>query len=377
MCLEKAYTESGYATKKHAPGAKTLPDGRMHGIAITGHIDSHGGVSGATRGGIVTITPDGKCLVNVGGARGCEGGPTMCCHVVAEALGMVYADVRIGDWGNTDTTLDAGIQAGSGFTGGAGSAFIRAALDARSKLFAAAVTKAGLKEITGITPADLDANNSEVFYTKDPTKKITYRTVMAGTGPIAGSATGWNSATAGGGQGLQRTREGLPAVGTAVNTNGGAAAAIELAVDPDTGEVEILGMWNCVDTGRTIFKRGTIKEMNSGNELMVWQCLYAGDVFDPATAALIGTHYDETMYTTTMDMDPTKFKTFDIESDDMAGPYGAHGIGEPCVTNYAAIINAIYNATGKWVDLRGGPLTPDIVLTALGKATIATSLLSR
>ena len=144
---------------------------------------------------------------------------------------------------------------------------------------------------------DVASANSEIFYKTDPTKKITYRTAMTGTGPIAGSAIGWNAATAGPGQGMQRTREGLPAVGTAVNTNGGAAACVELAVDPDTGEVEILGMWNAVDTGRTIFKRGTIKEMNSGSELIVWQCMYAGDVFDPATAALIGTHYDETMYT--------------------------------------------------------------------------------
>jgi CO/xanthine dehydrogenase Mo-binding subunit len=83
------------------------------------------------------------------------------------------------------------------------------------------------------------------------------------------------------------------------------------------------------------------------------------------------------MYDTTMDVDPTKFNTFDIESDDLAGPYGAHGIGEPCVSNYSSIINAIYNATGKWVDLRGGPCLPDIVLASLGKATIATSLLSR
>ena len=71
------------------PAPRPCADGRLHGIAITGHIDSHGGVSGATRGGIVTMTPDGKCLVNVGGARGCEGGPTMCCHVVAETLGMI------------------------------------------------------------------------------------------------------------------------------------------------------------------------------------------------------------------------------------------------------------------------------------------------
>jgi CO/xanthine dehydrogenase Mo-binding subunit len=57
----------------------------------------------------------------------------------------------------------------------------------------------------------------------------------------------------------------------------------------------------------------------------------------------------------------------DIESDDAAGPYGAHGIGEPCVTNYSAIICAIFNAIGKWVDTGKGACTPDKVLKALGK----------
>jgi len=139
----------------------------------------------------------------------------------------------------------------------------------------------------------------------------------------------------------------------------------------------VLGMWNAVDTGRTIFRRGTIKEMNSGNELIIWQALFAGDVFDPTTAALIGSFFDESMYDTLMDVDPTKFNVYDIESDDLAGPYGAHGIGEPCVSNQSVIHSAIFNAIGQWCDPRGGPLTPDIVLAALGKATIATSLLSR
>jgi CO/xanthine dehydrogenase Mo-binding subunit len=78
-----------------------------------------------------------------------------------------------------------------------------------------------------------------------------------------------------------------------------------------------------------------------------------------------------------MDVDPTNFHPFDIESDDHAGPHGAHGIGEPCNTNVSAIINAIYNATGKWVNPRGGPTTPDIVLESLGKAEIQTTLFSR
>ena len=377
MCFEKVFKESDYASKKHAPGAHTRADGKLHGIAIVGHLDSHVSVSGATRGGIVTMTDDGKCLVNMGGARATQGGPTMACHMVAETLGLLYDDVNIGEWGHTDTSLSAGGQNGSGFTGGAGSAFVRAAEDVRAKVFAAAITKAGLKEITGITVNDLDAENSEIFYKPDPSKRITYRVAMQGSGPMAGTAIGWNAATAGGRSGLQRTREGLPPVGSAVNVSGACATCVELTVDPETGEVEILGLWNAVDTGRTVSKRGTLKELDSGCELIVWQALYAGDVFDPKTAALIGSHYDETMMMTTMDLDVTKLTPYDIESDNYAGPWGAHGIGEPCSSNASAVICAIYNATGKWVNPRGGPTTPDIVLESIGKAEIKDTLYSR
>lgn len=374
-CFEWVHEASGYATKWHKPGAKKLEDGRYHGIAITGHYDSHGAVGGGSRAGIVTMTPDGKVLVNVGGARGCEGGPTMCCHVVAEVMGMKYEDVRLGEWGNTDVSLDAGIQAGSGFTGGAGSAFYNAAVDCRNKVFAAAITKAGLKEIAGITISDLEAKDSEIIYKKDPTKKITYRQAMSGTAPIAGTSAGWNGSATGGvgadGRGIggaQRDKGSHIKAGDRVNTNGGCAACAEVAVDPETGEVEILNYWNAIDTGRTIFKQGTLKEIGSGVELMICQGLFFGDVYDAATGACISSLYTETLFPTFMDIKTERMGLKDIESDDVAGPYGAHGIGEPCVSNYSAITCAIFNATGVWVDPDKGPMTPDKVLKALGKA---------
>ncbi|MCL2150194.1 MAG: molybdopterin-dependent oxidoreductase, partial [Dehalococcoidia bacterium] len=118
MCFEKVYQESNYATKKHNPGAYQLENGKMHGIAITGHLDSHGSVGGGSRGGNLVLTPDGQVQLNVGGARGTPGAETTMAHFVAEVMGLKYDDVGIGEWGNTDISLDSGIQAGSGFTGG-------------------------------------------------------------------------------------------------------------------------------------------------------------------------------------------------------------------------------------------------------------------
>ena len=100
---------------------------------------------------------------------------------------------------------------------------------------------------------------------------------------------------------------------------------------------------------------------------MIGQGLFYGDIYDRATGALLNTDYTEALFPTTLDIDPGRFNVADVESDDSAGPYGAHGIGEPCVTNYSAIICAIFNATAKWVDPEKGGCTPDTVLKALGK----------
>jgi CO/xanthine dehydrogenase Mo-binding subunit len=360
LCFAKVYSESGYQNKMHRPGLKTLTDGRLHGIAITGHLDSHGYIVGSSRGALVTITADGKCLLNVGGARGSEGGPTSCCIIAAEALGMNAADVVCGDWGNTDLALDGGMQAGSTFTASTGGAFYNAALDARARLFAVAVTKAPFAALK-VTPDKLAAKNSNVYLISDPTQTLSYQQVMAGTSPIAGYGVGWNSTL--------RTRSvGGVALGSVCNANGSAAACAELAVDPETGEVEILGYWNVVDTGRTIFKQGAIKEMLSGCELQIHQALFAGDVYDMPSGACISSQFTESLLPTAMDMKGERFNVYDIESDDAAGPYGAHGMGEPCVTNYSAIICAIFNATGKWVDPEKGACTPNKILKALGKA---------
>lgn len=366
-CFETVARESGFATKWHKPGTKKLADGRMHGIAIHCHTDSHGSVSGASNAALVLMQPDGTALIEMGGTKP-HHAPTEMCHFVAEVMGMKFDDVMVGGWGDSDVTLASGYHGGSSFTGAAGSSFVSAAKDARAKLFAAAITKTGLKEIAGITVGDLDAENSEIFYKKDPSKRISFRSAMTGTAPIAGYGVGWACAGGGtGGGGLQRELYGKPA-GTPVNAQSAAASVAEVAVDAETGEVEILGHWNAVGTGRVVFKQGVLCQMGSGSELQICQALYYGDVYDPTTGAVISSQYTEAQLPTTMDCVPSRLNLYPVEGDDYSAPLGAHGIGEPCVGSYSCIVQAIFNATGQWVDMDHGACNPDRVLKSLGKA---------
>jgi CO/xanthine dehydrogenase Mo-binding subunit len=364
-CFDAVYKESGFASKWHKPGAKTLADGRLHGIAITGHQDSHGGVNGSSRYGHIRMGGQdntGKCFVYVGGAKGSNGPQTQMGHTVAEVLGLKWEDIQIGPWANSDINLDTGNQVGSGHTA-ATTSYYNASMEMRNRLFERAITLDPFKAIAGIKADDLDANNSEIFLKSDPTKKTTHAAVTSGwREPQIVVSAGVGSGT------LRRHGVGTAKVGDACNTNGGAAACAEVAVDPDTGEVEVLNIWNAVDTGKTIFKKGVEKEMGSGCEIMINYNNFYGDVYDPATACILGMAFGCFNHQTAMDFNPNAFHLIEVESDDAIGGFGAHGIGEPCVTNAAAIKCAIFNATGKWLDWEHGSGNASKVLKALGKA---------
>jgi len=365
LCLDVAYKESGYATKKHAPGAKTLADGRLHGISVTGHQDSHGSVSGATRYGHLRMggqDNSGKCFVYVGGSRGSDGPQAVAMHISAEVLGLKYEDTELGEWANSDINLDTGSQGGSAWTGGAGSGFYNAALDMRNRIFTRAITLSPFKEISGIKADMLDAKNSEIFLASDPTKKVTHAQVTSGWDPQIAVSGGWAA-------NFRRNPIGDAKVGDLCNTTGSCATACELAVDPDTGEIEILGIWNAIHTGTSIFKTGCQKEIGSGCELMQHQALYYGDVYDAATGAIIGIGGQLNFaHPTTLDLNPEAQHIYDIENDDPAAPCGGRGIAEPCVSDISSIHCAFFNATGKWINSEHGASLNDKVLKALGKA---------
>ncbi len=444
-CFKQAYAQSGYATKWHKPATgNVMADGRLHGIAITGHHDSHAGVNGTSRYGHIRMGGQdntGKCIVYGAGAKASEGPQTQMSIFVAEVLGLKWEDISFDEWGNSDVNFDTGNQVGSGHTG-AGTSYINTAMEMRKRLFERAVTIAPLSTVTPtgvtratatatvtngevsnitvtnggsgysgnpsitftvptgaagagalatanvvngvvtgiavtnggvgyyiaptvnvsiLTPKDLDARNSEIFFVKDPTQKVTHAAVTTGWDPQTIVLKGWASA-------LISRKVGAANIGDACNTNGGAAACAEVAVDIETGQVEVLNFTNVVDTGTTIFRQGVLKEMGSGCEIMINYTFFYGDIYDPSTAAIMAMGHMNFNHLTAMDFNPSSFKLIDVESDDAGGPMGAHGIGEPCVTNASALYCAVYNATGKWFDWKSGSGTPDKLLIALDKA---------
>ena len=134
----------------------------------------------ATSGWAARTTP-ASASCTAAGSKASEGPQTEMSIVVAEVLGLNWSDIYFAEWGNSDVNFDTGNQVGSGHTGAATS-YYNTAMEMRNRLFARAITLAPFKDIAGITAADLDAKNSEIFYTKDPTKKTTHNAVVNAAG---------------------------------------------------------------------------------------------------------------------------------------------------------------------------------------------------
>ncbi len=398
---EKAYEASGYKTKWHDAHTKTVDDlyhngdTRWHGIAITGHHDSHGVINGGSqRGGIIRAHDDGTFTVLTGSARGCSGGTTVCCNVVAEVLGVSADKVKLGDWGNTDTTLPGGVQAGSSHTVSISTTFYNTAVLLRWKIFNAAMAHPTFYgQATSVD--DFDVEDGVIFLKKNPEVRAPYATILAknaaiaassngweieetytGMGPMLGKFTGYYAETENNTDQFGRIRGGAWRSkgnylkrGDYVTCNGAAAAACEVAVDPETGEVEILHYWNVVDAGTVMFRKGAEKEIAAGAECAHNMAFFFGDIYDEKYGKLLSTQYTEAMMPTYMDMKTEDHDLILYESRDVGGPFGCHGIAEPCVTNYVSVFLAIYNAIGVWINPEKGNIGPDRVLKSIKRAT--------
>ncbi len=342
-CIQKAADSIGWTTKWHQPGTKVLPDGRYHGIGISGFLCNKGQRLGDTDCVLITTTRDGGFYLIIG-ITGIQQTPSAQTCIAAEAIGVNYGDVKVGNYGNTAETQDCGMQAGSSRIITTGVATMQAGIDVKNQLFAVAAGPTMLNT----TPDKLSAAGGKIFLTSDPTKFVTHAAVLAAaTNPIVGR--GYNT------------------YDYSHQTRTTVATAVEVAVDEDTGAVEVLDMVTADDVGQAISRLGTEGQIQSGAvhgigfELM-WQWYVDQNNGVPLNPSFLGHRFP-----TSMDIPPPdSFTSIIVESGDIYGPFGAKGLGEPPnATPGPAIVNAIYNATGKWV--RSQPATPWKVLAALGK----------
>ncbi len=359
-CLEKATDAIGWKQKQHKHGGRTLPDGRKHGIGMAIAVHSGGGCNlpGAA---FVEVNKDGSVQLFAAGDESGQGVYTVETAICAEELGVRYEDVRVVR-ADTESAPQASYSAHSQNTCNMGGAIQLAARDAKKKLLMLAAGE------LGVEPEGLDAREGWIYVVADPAKKIA---VPAVTAKYIGARTLIDGRPLGcrvDGYGWYAQWENVP--WTPEEPEGSLVPktwichTVEVAVDTDTGAVEILNYVTAQDVGRVISLNTAENQLLGSTIMGIGFGLLEDFVRDPQNGQGLNASYLDYKIPTHLDVPPTT--TIMVEPINPNTVFGAKGIGEgSLVPSAPAIAHAVYNAIG--VRMNNTPFTPDRILQALGK----------
>jgi CO/xanthine dehydrogenase Mo-binding subunit len=134
----------------------------------------------------------------------------------------------------------------------------------------------------------------------------------------------------------------------------GSVGAAEVAVDLETGEIELLRYVTVADAGRVINPITAHGQEEGGAAMGIGHALFEACVFEDGSfrnPSLIDYRVPS------IDDVPADLESRFLERGDGPGPYGAKGVGESSIITVApAIANAVAAATGRRI--RDLPLTP-------------------
>jgi len=347
---EECATRALAALGERTSGSPTVRIGR--GLANT--FQSYGRITWFhdTSRAWVGVEQDGTVVVRCGVPDIGAGQSNSLCQIAAEILGVPLDRVTIYATDSAVTPL-AGTSTATRQLYMSGNAVSSAASAVRTRLVRRAAEAMGVRE------EDVDLANSRAFVSKEPDRFIELAELAKrcaaegielselaqfnapftdGLDPETGQGDIWPDFTFG-------------------------AVAVEVAVDIETGGIELLKCAACHDVGRAINSaavRGQIAggtAQGLGYALMEEFALEDGRVVTPSFAE----------YLIPTSADYPAADVIVLESGTGIGPFGAKGIGEPALTPAApAVANAFADALG--VRIHELPLTPERVIEAVDEA---------
>lgn len=161
---------------------------------------------------------------------------------------------------------------------------------------------------------------------------------------------------------------GGPVIGRATMNPAGAGGAfathvVDVAVDEDTGKVEILRYTATQDAGKAIHPSYVEGQIQGGVVQGIGWALNEEYIYNEEGSMTNASFLDYRMPTC---LDLPMIDTVIVEVPNPGHPYGVRGVGEvPIVPPPAAIANAIYDAIG--IRMTELPMSPDRLLKAMGK----------
>ena len=141
------------------------------------------------------------------------------------------------------------------------------------------------------------------------------------------------------------------------------AAAIDLEVNAETGELRILRYSVIADAGKALHYPSAKAQVDGGAVMGFGHALFEETIYQEGQLQ----NGDAFQYRLPVMKDiPEVFYSSMLEKEDGPGPFGSKGMSQTSIVTVApAIGNAIYDALG--VRVRSLPITPEKILRAMGK----------
>ncbi|XXK29834.1 xanthine dehydrogenase family protein molybdopterin-binding subunit [Rhodobacteraceae bacterium nBUS_24] len=335
----------GWATPTHSEGSVRRGIGVGTGAHVCG-VEFEGASNAMVR-----LNPDGSAKVHAAVGRQGAGAETTQAMVVAEELGLTLDQVEI-ETGDTDSCPWNHGSLASSTMYRTGWASREAARDVKNQLLAIAAHEF----FDSVDPSELDVEDGEVVH-GDPGKhnqRIPFSDVL---NELRSDSLGQTSSITG------SPRVPMPPSTTFARQFGAQFAEVE--VDIETGQIKLLD-FICVQDSGTVVNPQVLKNQVIGAAICgTGFAIYEHMIFDENTGALKNGNLLDYKLLRCADF-PHTTKVIFVEDPDPVGPFGARGAGEsPIAAGISAVAQAVYNATGVWVDM---PMTPERVVTAIKAA---------
>jgi CO/xanthine dehydrogenase Mo-binding subunit len=330
------YLETVEAIKNSEHYKAPLPkgNGRVYGRGVaSGFWFNAGFQSTAT----VSINTDGTANV-VTGSPDIGGTRAACAMIAAEVLGLKAEEVNpvvvdTESIGHTDVT------GGSRVTFATGYAVYEAAQDAVRQLKERAAT------LWKVKPEDVGYQDGVVSCTANGNESMTLKQLAGRLARAGGPVTG-------------RAAVNPRGVGPAFATH-----VVDVAVDPETGKVDILRYTAAQDVGKAVHPSYVEGQIQGGVAQGIGWALNEEYYYDETGVMRNSGFLDYRMPTC---LDLPMIDTILIEVPNPGHPLGIRGVGEvPIVPPPAAIANAIYRAVG--VRMTELPMSPPKVCKAIAE----------
>jgi CO/xanthine dehydrogenase Mo-binding subunit len=343
QCIEKGKKAMNW--NWHPAGTKKLPDGRLHGLGFRYALSPRHAKQPYTA--TVTIQADNKVYVPLKGPWIGVYAADACALVVAEELGAKVEDVILL---YDNKALFTPVGGGSDGTTASAWVMKEAAVACKKALLELAAIHRELK----CKPEDLDTRDTMVYLKSNPSKAFPFGKFIADEGfgdhdlDIAATYFG-------------RPPETTWSLGGKVldvmNTS-----FCEVAVDPETGGVEVTKFVVVCDPGKVLRMTSFEGQLHQAMFFAQGGGLSEEWIYDKTTGVKLSTNMFEYKKPTIMDFGP--IETYAVETRSGNACYGASGISH-CMAAPLLPVCAVANAIGKWI---APPVTPDKILKALGKA---------